>query len=397
MEEFGLRPPGGPVDWERAVLRKDAVVEHLRSRSARQLEERGIHRVRRPVAFRDSRTVESDEGMVHARRIILATGAETVRPAIPGIEHALDNADLLGLRTAPRRLLVIGGGVIGLEFASIFGRVGSQVDVFEAGEEILPDIDPDVREALIASHPDLRVRTRAEALRIDRKGESVVLQVRVAGREESREGDAVLVATGRGPRVRGLGLERIGVRLGKKGIETDEYLETDALGIYAAGDAHGRFHLTPVAHYEGSLAAANALDGPRRKADYRVVPRTLFTLPQASSVGLTESEARREGREVASSLVRFDEIGAGLASDRTEGFVKVIVDRISRELVGAHILGEESEELIHLPALAMKAGLNADDILGTLGIHPARSEAFFSAVSKADVSQKARSRIRRAS
>jgi len=322
--------------------------------------------------------------------VVVATGSKPLRPPIPGIEHALDSTGILALRKVPPRLLVIGGGTIALEFASIFGNVGSKVTVLETRPAVLADLDDDLRKAVerASSRSNVEIRTRVKVVRVDVGPKNLSVTVETGRGKEVHEAEVVLVATGRGPRVEGLGLERIGVRVEGKGVSVDEYLETDAPGVYAAGDVHGSFQLTPVASYEGDLAARNALGGRRTGVDYRVVPRTVFTIPSASSVGLSEKEARARGIDCASSLLPFGDIGAGLTAGETEGFVKIVFDKRTREVAGAHIFGAESEELIHLPTLAMKARLKAEKIVDTLTIHPSLAEAFFGAASKAKLARK---------
>lgn len=385
MGEFGIQVQTQGIDWGSAVARKDRLVKSYLAKKGEALEERGIAWLREPVRFLDPQTIQADSRRITAGKFVVATGSKPNRPSIPGIEHTIDSSDILGLTEIPRRLVVIGGGVIAMEFASIFGHVGSQVTVLEALPGILQGIDDDVRKAVeeAASGWNVTIHTGAKVTSIARGGGAASVAAEVGGESRSFDADVVLLATGRGPRVDGLDVDKIGARLQKKGIAVNEYLETDARGIYAVGDVHGRYQLSPVADYEGKLAAHNALRGNHEKVDYRVVPQTIFTIPSASSVGVTETEARAQGIEYVSSTLSFNKIGPAVIVGETEGFVKVIFAKESGELIGGHIFGAESEELIHEVAIAMQARMTRDQILKAIPIHPSLSEAFFGAVTSA--------------
>jgi pyruvate/2-oxoglutarate dehydrogenase complex dihydrolipoamide dehydrogenase (E3) component len=382
MKEFGIETGSPRLDWGAAVERKDRIVKAYRQEKAKALAERGIEWVRDPVRFVDRQTVQADGQRIKARKVIVASGSQPIRPDIPGVGNALDSSGLLNLREIPDQLVVIGGGVIALEFASLFGHVGSAVTVLEAGPSILPDFDDDLRRAIEAAAPgwNVTLRTGASVTSVERRGAGFAVTAESDGRAESFEAERVLLATGRGPRVDGLGLEKIGVRVEGKGIRVNEYLESDALGVYAIGDVHGRFQLSPVADYEGKIAAHNAVSGNSEKVDYRLVTETVFTIPSASTVGLTERQAREGGREVEASVVPFRTLGPAVITDRTEGFFKVVLEKKTHEVLGAQVFGEGSEELIHLAALAIQNRMGRDDLLRTIPIHPSLAEGFFAAV-----------------
>lgn len=385
MGEFGIRVETHGIDWATAVGRKDRLVKSYLAKKGEALEERGVTWLREPVRFLDPQTLQADSRRLTARKVIVATGSKPNRPPIPGIEHTLDSSDILGLAEIPRRLVVIGGGVIAIEFASIFGHVGSQVTVLEALPAILKGLDDDVRQAIeqAASGWNVAIHTGVRVTSITRGNGAMSVTAEISGQSRRFDADVVLLATGRGPRVDGLDLDKVGARVDKKGVAVNEFLESDARGIYAVGDVHGRYQLSPVADYEGKLAAQNAVQGNRHKVDYRVIPQTIFTIPSASSVGLTEAEAREQDVEYAVSTLPFNKIGPAVIVGESEGFVKVIFDKRSGELIGGHIFGAESEELIHEIALAMQCRMTRDQILKAVPIHPSLSEAFFGAVTSA--------------
>jgi dihydrolipoyl dehydrogenase len=399
MVEFGVRVGEPQVDWDRTVARKDRIVHSFRAENAQSLRDKGVQWIHKPVWFRDARTLETEDQEIHAGKTVIATGSRPLIPEIPGVEHAIDSAGLLNLRGIPRRLLIVGGGVIAMEFASIFGQVGSRVTVVEARPTILDDIDPDLRTAIEGASAawSVEILTSSKATRIDRVMQGLSVTVETKEGEQRHEADVVLIAVGRGPNVEGLNLKGVGVQVGPKGIHVDATLETDVPGVYAAGDVHGRYQLTPISHYEGELAARNALLGSRKKADYRVVPRTVFTIPSASSVGLDEEEARELGVDFLASTLPYGESGPAVISGKARGFVKILFDRESHEIVGTHIFGDDSEELIHIPAVAMKARMKAEELGNLITIHPSLAEAFFSAAGRAEFGRMKATSSRRAS
>ncbi|MBI3181537.1 MAG: NAD(P)/FAD-dependent oxidoreductase [Myxococcales bacterium] len=385
LEEFGIETGPLRLDWERAVGRKDALVRKYLGTKAEALRERGIEWLKHPVRFLGRQAIEAGGRRLTARKVILATGSKPLRPSISGIEHTLDSADILNLKRLPPRLLVVGGGVIAMEFASIFGHVGSKVTVLEARPTILAGVDADLRRAIEDAAPgwNVAVHAGAKVLGIERTDGLLSVATEIGGRQQWFQAETVLMATGRVPRLDGLEVEKLGVVVERTGVHTNEYLETDAEGIYAVGDLHGRFQLTPIADYEGKLAARNAIEGNVEKADYRVVTQTIFTIPSASSVGLTEDEARTQGIDIAVSTIPFAKIGPAVIVGKADGFVKVVFERRSGQLIGTHIFGHEAEELIHEAALAMRARMTREQLLRTIPVHPSLSEGFFGAVTSA--------------
>lgn len=382
MKEFGITAGDVRLDWRQAVRRKDTLVSEYLDKKAQSLEERRIEWIRSPVRFVRENELETAGGRtIRAAKVVLASGSKPIRPPIPGVEHTLDSADMLGLKSVPPRLVVIGGGVIAMELASIFGTVGSKVTVLEAKPGILTGVDDDLRRAIEQAAGDwnVTIHVGAKVGGIERLDGTLAVTVETDGRKQRFEAEAVLLATGRGPRLDGLDVEKVGVVVEKTGVGVDEYLETGAKGVYAAGDVHGRFQLSPVADYEGKLAANNALGAHREKVDYRVVPQTIFTIPSASSVGLTEAEGRDKGIDLVVSTLPFAKVGPAVIAGKGEGFVKLLFERASGELIGGHVFSAESEELIHEAALAMRARMTREQIVGTIPIHPSLSEGFFGA------------------
>jgi len=346
----------------------------------------GIALFRRRAAFVSPHEVDLGGQKVRADKIILAVGAHAVRPAIPGIELAITSDEALALRELPASLVMIGGGVIAMEFAHIWNAVGVQITILELGERILSKEDGEIAEGLtrLSQARGIAIHTRTRVQRVERTHDGYVVTAQTLEGEHRFPGELVMLAAGRVANTEGLRLEAAGVQVEKRGISTNEYLQTTAPHIYAGGDAVGRYFFTPVATYEGKLAARNALQGNVEKADYSLVTHTVFTLPPASAVGLTEEQARQQGLEVAVTRVPFSAIGRAVVDDETEGFVKIIEEKGSERLLGAHILGPRAEELIHEFAIAMKGGLTRQQLAQVISIHPSLSEGVIGAAVSAE-------------
>jgi len=369
------------LDWGAVIDRKDRMVASGAAEKERAVARQGMAVLRGRARLVGPHEAEVDGRRVSAERVVVATGSAPARPPIPGIEHALTSDQLLDHRALPGRLVVIGGGVIGLEFGFAFARAGSRVTVLQSGPAVLPAVDAEMREALVALGVEAGMRFQTGAA-VRRIAPDRTVEVEVAGATERLPADVVLVATGRPPNTAGLGLEAAGVALERGGVKVNEYRQsTTAPHVYAAGDAVGGGHQhTPVAWYEGRLAAENALGGNRRAVDYRVFPSTVFTLPPLAQVGLTEAEARRQGLRVAVSRAPFEENAAADVRGETEGLVKVVSEEGTGRLLGVHVLGAGAEDLVHVAAVALRAGLTRADLAAMHYVFPTAAGAIFDAM-----------------
>jgi pyruvate/2-oxoglutarate dehydrogenase complex dihydrolipoamide dehydrogenase (E3) component len=364
------------LDWPAVIARKRRLVARWSKGKAAGLVGQGIAVLRGRATFVAPHAVRVDTRQVTADKIVLATGSSPGRPPIEGIEHALTSTDLLDRPTRPGRLVVIGGGMIGLEFAFIFARAGTRVTVLQSGPAILPALDDEVRAALVqlAEKGGIAIRTGAKVARIARGGVTAV----IGGTTRRFPADAVLVATGRPANIAGLGLETAGVAVERGAVRVNEFRQSStAPHVYAAGDVSGEHQHTPVAWYEGKLVAENALQGNRRRADFTVFPTAVFTIPAVAQVGLTESEARQRGNTVAVSRAPFADNSAAGVRDETEGLVKVVYETGSGRLLGVHILGAGAEDLIHIAAVAMRGGLSRRDLAGMHYVFPTVAGSVF--------------------
>ncbi len=330
--------------------------------------------------FVDDHVVEVDGDRVAAKTWVVCTGSG---PALPPVDGLADvphwtNETVFSQRDLPSRLLVLGGGPIGLEMAQAFQRLGTQVTVVEFMGQILGPEDEDVAAVLQErlEGEGMTLLTDTKAVKAESKGSTVRLTVAPArGEGEPRvlEADALLVATGRRPNVEGLGLEAAGVEFGPKGIPADDRLRTNRKHIYACGDVNGKLPFTHVAGYEGGIALTNAVLHLPRKADYAKVPWCTYTDPEVASVGLNEKRAREEGVEYRVLEEHFVENDRALAEGEPEGKIKVLVDGRGK-ILGCQIIGAHAGELIHEWIAAVNGGLKLSTLAGAVHVYPTLAE-----------------------
>jgi len=378
---LGIRGVEGiALDWAAVIARKDRLVAEWSAGKAEGLERGGLTVLRGRARFTGPHEVAVDGQRVTAERVILATGSAPGRPTIPGIERALTSDQLLAVTTLPSRLVVIGGGAIGMEFGFAFGRAGSRVTILQSGDHVLPGADREVRDALVAlgsgANVDIRTGARVQAVAPD-----LTVEAELGGRRERFPADTVLVATGRPPRTAGLGLEAAGVAVERGAVRVDEFRQSvSAPHVYAAGDVTGSHQHTPAAWYEGQLAAENAVGGHRRAVDFSVFPTTVFTIPALAQVGLTEDAARAAGHRVVIGRAPFADSSAAGVRDETEGLVKAVIDEPTGRLLGVHVVGPGAEDLIQIAAVAMRGGLTRQALAGTHYVFPTLGGSVFDAM-----------------
>ncbi len=325
------------------------------------------------ASFQPDGTLAIGGAPVRAGKVVLALGARPWAPPIPGLADVpfLTSTEALDLADLPRRLLVVGASAVGLELAQLFARLGSEVIVLEMMPRVMPAEDAELAEALagylreegVGIHPSATIR------RVEGGPGGYRVEATVDGAARRFEAEALLLATGRRPNTRGMGLEQVGIALGSKGeILVDAHLETRRPGVYAAGDAIGDPMFVYVAAYAGALAAENALAGNRRTYDVSVVPRVTFTDPALAAVGLTEAEARARGLRVAVARLPLAHVPRAAVAHETRGLVKLVAEAATGRLLGAHVLAPEAGEMIQEAALAIVAGIP----VATLGamLHP---------------------------
>ncbi len=376
-----------------AIARKNEVVEKLKAGVAQLMKTPGITLVEGEARFVDQHSVEvkTDSSILsfQSKNIIIATGSVTKFLPIPGAhaEGVVTSTELLNLTTLPQRLAVIGGGVIGLEFASIFQALGTQVTVIEFCKEVLPNFDRDLAKRLRTSlkKRGIEFHTGAAAKAISSPTPSIggekVLQVEFEekGKLQSVEADVVLMAVGRAANLNSLNLADVGIETTPRGIVVDENMQTNVPGIYAIGDVNGLMQLAHAASAQGKVALANILN-PSSQGGWEgaIIPAAVFTVPEAAMVGQTEEQLESAGTEYETHKAMYRANGKALAMEAEDGLVKILTDKEGK-ILGCHILGAHASDLIHEVALAMRLGGTIHDIADTVHAHPSLSEILLAA------------------
>ena len=392
--EFGVLTGEVRLDFPRFMARKDQVVETLVSGVEQLLESASVAlypgkgRIAEGTADGWRVAVRGLDGSrqdVVGRKVVIATGSVPARVPIPGTDllGVLTSRELLQLERQPRRLVVIGGSVVGLEFASIFGALGTQVSVV-GRRTFLKDADPQLAKRFrpLLARQGVKVTIGLTFRDVVQTGDgSLRVRYERRGKECYVEGDVVLLSTGRWPYTEGVGVEDLGIAMSKRDIAVNEYLETSVPGVYAIGDCTGGLMLAHVASYEGEVAVENALNhgGRQRKVDYTVVPACIFTTPEIADVGLTEEQAREQGIAYTVSMFPFTASGKALAQGETAGQVRLVCEEGAGKVLGLHIMGPHASDLIAEGAMAMRLGATARDIAELIHAHPTLPEAVMEA------------------
>ena len=386
---FGVH--AGPVgfDYEEIAKRKDTVVRQLRSGVESLLKSNGCTMIKGRATFLDQRTLAVDGAQkqtVQADHILIATGSRPFRPPIHGIDgpKVLDSDGVLALKSCPEKIIIIGGGVIGVEFSTVFANLGKEVTIIEMMDMILPGIDLEIAALLRRSleKKGIKIYTGAKVTQI-RSLEQAECTFQQDGQEHKVTGDQVIVAIGRKPNTEALGLEKAGVKTERGFIRTDDYLQTSVPGIYAIGDVIGKTLLAHVASAQGLVAAAN-ITGKRRRMNNQVIPGCIYTSPEIASVGLTESEALKLGRPVGIGRFPVQANGKSMILDEKEGLVKIITDQQTGEILGAHIMAPRASDLIGELCVAMRLESTIEEVGETIHPHPTVSEMIREAADDAE-------------
>jgi dihydrolipoamide dehydrogenase len=374
---------GARPDFPRMQERKAGVVETLVGGVEKLLQNHGVRLFQGTAALEGPHTVRvrpdgGPEVLLEAGRVILATGSEPSPLPVPGagLPGVLDSRDLLQIREIPSSLVVIGGGVIGMEMALLFHFLGSRVSVVEMLPNILPPAEPELarRFALLVRQMGLALYTGARVLEIA-SGEDGRLGVTFEGKKgpETVWGERVLVAAGRRPSDGGLDLERLGIARSGRAIAVDEHLETSLPGVYAVGDCTGGALLAHRAFYHGEVAAENAL-GRNRRVDEHAIPYCIYTWPELAGVGLTLEQARAAGRPCQEARFPFSANGRALAMGESVGQVRLVYDPEEGTVLGVHLLGPYASELLGEATLAVQAGIRVQEMAEVVHAHPTLSE-----------------------
>ena len=383
-EEFGIDDFTFTLDYNKVVERKDQVVSQLREGIAMMLKSAKVKVVEGFAAFVDAHTVECNSEQYCADNIIIATGSNSRSLPIEGhdLECVKDSTDMLNIDYIPESLTIIGGGVIGMEFASVFASFGSKVTVIEFMKQILPPFDSDIAKRLKQSltKRGIKIITSAAAKKIEQNDDyEIVVTYECKGKEETVVSSDLLMAVGRAPRVSGLNLEAAGVEYSVKGIPVNDDMQTNVPHIYAIGDVNARMMLAHVATFQG-FRALNAIAGIKDEIRFDIVPSAVFTVPECGMVGKTEEQCKAEGIEICVGQSFFRANGKALTMGESEGLCKLIFAKENGLLIGAHIMGVEAADLAQQCADLMNAGATRHSMEQIIFSHPSVSEVIMAAL-----------------
>ena len=382
-EKYGIDDFTFSIDFNKIIERKKNVTETLRGGIDTMLRQAKVNVVNAMASFKDSKTVVAGEEEYTADQIIIATGSKSKSLPIPGhdLECVMDSTRILDLEYIPESLTIIGGGVIGMEFASIFHNLGSKVTVIEFMKQILPPFDSDIAKRLkqTLSKKGIKIITGAAAKEI-RQNEFYEIEVtyEIKGKEEKIISSDLLMAVGRAPRVDGLNLEAAGVEYSPKGIAVDDNMRTSAEGIFAIGDVNGRMMLAHVASFQGQRAL-NAIEGKTDRIRFDIVPSAVFTVPECGMAGKTEEQCKAEGMEIMIGQSFYRANGKALALGEPDGLCKLIFRKEDGLLIGAHIMGAQAADLAQQCADMMNRDTKLPELKDIIFGHPTVSEVILSA------------------
>ena len=374
---FGWELGEPRLDWTKLIDAKDRELERLEQIYLRLLRDSKVEIIPGRGKLIDAHTVEVGERRYTAKYILIATGGWPELPQIPGVELAMTSNEALDLRELPRRVTIVGGGYIGVEFAGIFNAAGSQVTMLLRGDNVLRGFDQEIRERLAEEMRarGIEIQTEVRIRSIDRRSDGSLSLL--LDHEQFHETDAVLFAIGRTPSSHNLGLETVGVKVRPDGgIVVDERNRTSVPNIYAVGDVTHRVNLTPVAIAEGRALAETLFHRKPLILDRSNIPTAVFSRPPVATVGLTEEQARERHESVEIYCARFRPMKATLSGRAERVTVKLVVDKPSGVVLGAHMVGDDAPEIIQGLAVALKCGATKRDFDATIGIHPTAAEEF---------------------
>jgi glutathione reductase (NADPH) len=373
---FGWTINDHHVDWAKLIETKNRELDRLNGIYIRMLRDAGTHLLEGHARIVDAHTVEVNGTRHTAKYILIATGSRPVRPEIPGAELGISSDEALDLPQIPRRALIVGGGYIAVEFAGIWRGVGSEVTLAVRGDNVLRGFDSDVRESVAEALTKRGMRILRETVVRSIERMENGLSVRLAG-GEMIETDVVLFATGRTPNSQNIGLEDAGLRLDKNGaIEVNSFSQTNIPSIYAVGDVTNRINLTPVAIAEARAVAETLFHDNPMEMSHENVPSAVFCQPPVGSVGLSEEDARAKYGKIDVYRARFRPMKHTLTGRDERTMMKLVVERATNKVVGAHMVGTDAPEIIQGIAIAVQCGATKAQFDRTVGIHPTAAEEF---------------------
>ncbi len=369
----GIEVSKPKLNWAKLIEREKNLISFIPEAMQGLAEKRGDV-FRGTARFIGPNEVEVDGQIIHGKDIVIATGSKPRPLPIPGTEHMITSDEVLSDATLPKEVAFIGGGVIAMEFSHIYARAGVQVTILEALPQLLPRMDSDAVSALQVETERLgvAVKTGVSVTAIEKTADGLRVEFEHDGRNQSLLAERVVNGAGRVANIDGLNLDAAGVgHDGHRILIDDTMRSTSNSSVWVAGDAvTSSAQLSPIATYEGQIVGHNIVHGPTKRPDYSVIPSAVYTIPALSTVGLTEAEARKKGLDVSLTVSDMSGWFSTKTYAETAAWSKVLVDKSTDQVLGAHILGHHGDELIHLFAMAMRHGISASDLKSSLYAFP---------------------------
>ncbi len=361
---FGIQVDNARLDWQEMKQRRAQVVDKLKKGLKFVLEKAGVKIIEGRAELHTNTTIQvtsaSGTEILEATHIILATGSKALfPPEFPQSEKFISSHEILDLPEVPKSLLIIGAGAVGVEFASIFNALGSQVTLVERGERLLPNEDQEIS---------------MELARLFSRKNITILTKTTATPEQTKNFEKVLVAVGRKPLTEGLGLEKSGITIGKRGVETNDYFQTNVPNIFAIGDLAGKALLAYSAEREADITAEVILGKKPKPLRYETVSNTIFSSPEIASIGLTEQALQQTGTPIIIGKAPYSANAKALIIGSRDGFAKIIADQSTHKILGIHIIGERATELVGEASLAITHGLTLENFMLNIHSHPILGE-----------------------
>ncbi len=381
-----VEPP--QVNWPEMVSRKDELVGKIRSRSYKNVEKNErVTFYQGKAAFTGPNSVEVNGEPISAKKIAIATGARTAVPPVPGLSdiNYLTSTSVMEMKELPESMIILGGGIIALEFSQLFARLGVDVTILQRDERLAPNLDPEISEEIrrLLEKEGVRVKTDTMIGSLGLEGKSVYALDETESGPVRYSADTILVATGREPNSDQLDLHKAGVETDKRGyIIVDEGFKTNVEGIWAIGDAAGGMMFTHRAWHDSLLLSRFFTAGKKIVSANRLIPFAIFTEPEIAGVGLDETAAIQAGYEVKILKYPFKFLGRARAMEKFDGFIKMTVDKNNGKILGTFIIGPEAGELIHELITAMHFGATIYDLQEMIHVHPTLSEAIINTVNR---------------
>ncbi len=377
--DYGWSKSSSHFDWTHFIASVHKHIDSINCTYQEKLKKSGIELIRGHATFIDAHTIKVDERKITADKILIAVGARPFVPDIPGVEYAITSREMFHLPYLPKRLAIVGGGYIGVEFSSMMNALGCRVTVVDTDETILEGFDDDIRKSLqeSLSQRGIKIINNSTATHIKHYEEGLLLTVN-GKYKKTIAADTILVATGRAPNTEKLDLDNAQVKMGEKGaIEVDEYSRTSQENIFAVGDCTNRLQLTPVAKSE-AVAFVNTVFGDKpQTVNYGDVPSAVFARPEMASIGMTENQAREKfGDSVKCYCDKFQPLMHQLAASDEQAIVKIVVEGESERVIGIHMLGEHAADIIQCLGVAFRKGITKLDLDDAIAIHPTTAEEF---------------------